>query len=77
MDLTNEEWQLIAKYIPKPKAQPGKLRRPTQYLRVVLNGVLWLMKTCQFPRNTLRIHISHKEHRLTGKMRAIRQYQIL
>jgi transposase len=45
MDLTNEQWQRIAKYIPKPKAQPGKSGRPTQNLRAVLNGILWILRT--------------------------------
>ena len=41
MDLTNEQWQRIAEYIPKPKAQPGKSGRPPQDCRAVLNGILW------------------------------------
>jgi transposase len=45
MDLTNEQWQRIAKYIPKPKAQPGKSGRPTQNLRAVLDGILWILRT--------------------------------
>ena len=45
MDITNEQWQRIAKYIPKPKAQPGKSGRPTQNLRAVLNGILWILRT--------------------------------
>ena len=45
MDLTNEQWQRIAGYLPKPKAQPGKPGRPPQDLRSVLNGILWILRT--------------------------------
>jgi len=45
MDLTNEQWQRIAEFIPKPKAQPGKSGRPPQNLRAVLNGILWILRT--------------------------------
>jgi hypothetical protein len=30
MDLTNEQWQGIKDFIPKPKAKPGKSGRPPQ-----------------------------------------------
>jgi len=45
MDLTNEQWQRIAEFIPKPKAQPGKSGRPPQNPRDVLNGILWILRT--------------------------------
>jgi len=45
MELTNEQWQRIAEYIPKPKAQPGKSGRPPQNPRDVLNGILWILRT--------------------------------
>jgi transposase len=45
MDLTNEQWQRIAEYFPKPKAQPGTSGRPPQDLRSVLNGILWILRT--------------------------------
>ena len=45
MKLTNEQWQRIAKFIPKPKAQPGKSGRPPQNPRDVLNGILWILRT--------------------------------
>ena len=45
MDLTNEQWQRIAEYIPKPKALPGKSGRPPQDCRAVLNGILWILRT--------------------------------
>jgi transposase len=45
MKLTNEQWQRIAKFIPKPKALPGKSGRPPQDIRDVLNGILWILRT--------------------------------
>jgi transposase len=45
MKLTNEQWQRIAKFIPKPKALPGKSGRPPQDPRNVLNGILWILRT--------------------------------
>jgi transposase len=45
MDLTNEQWQWIAGFIPKPKARSGKSGRPPQDPREVLNGILWILRT--------------------------------
>lgn len=45
MDLTNEQWQRIAEFIPEPKAGPGKSGRPPQDARAVLNGILWILRT--------------------------------
>jgi transposase len=45
MELTNEQWQRIAKFIPKPKALPGKSGRPPQNPRDILNGILWILRT--------------------------------
>ena len=45
MGLTNEQWQRIAEYIPKPKALPGKPGQPPQDCRAVLDGILWILRT--------------------------------
>jgi transposase len=45
MDLTNEQWQRIKQFVPKPKAGPGKSGRPPQEPRAVLNGILWILRT--------------------------------
>jgi transposase len=45
MKLTNEQWQRIAKFIPKPKALPGKSGRPPQDPRDILNGIFWVLRT--------------------------------
>lgn len=45
MDLTNEQWERIAQFIPKGKAGPGKPGRPPQDRREVLNGILWILRT--------------------------------
>jgi transposase len=45
MDITNEQWQRIAEFIPEPKARPGQSGRPPQDARSVLNGILWILRT--------------------------------
>jgi transposase len=45
MDLTNEQWKRIIKYLPHPKAQPGTSGRSPQDLRAVLDGILWILRT--------------------------------
>jgi len=45
MDLTNEQWQRIVDFIPKPRARPGKSGRPPQEPREVINGILWILRT--------------------------------
>ncbi len=45
MNLTNEQWQRIVSFIPKPKAQSGKSGRPPQESRDILNGILWILRT--------------------------------
>ncbi|MBN1973115.1 MAG: transposase [Sedimentisphaerales bacterium] len=45
MDITNEQWQRIAQFIPKPKAQPEKSVRPPQNPRDVLNDISWILRT--------------------------------
>jgi len=45
MDITNEQWQQITKFILKPKAQPGKSGRPPQNPGDVLDGILWILRT--------------------------------
>jgi transposase len=46
MELTNEQWQRIAEYLPKPKALPGTSGRPPQDNRAILNSIiLWNLRT--------------------------------
>ena len=45
MDITNEQWQRIAEFIPEPKARPGRSGQPPQDARSVLNGILWILRT--------------------------------
>ena len=45
MDLTNEQWQRIVDLVPKSKAGPGKVGRPPQESREILNGILWILRT--------------------------------
>ena len=45
MDVTNEQWEIISKILPKPKSAPGKKGRPSQDQRQVLNGIIWICRT--------------------------------
>ena len=45
MDITHEQSQRIAEFIPEPKARPGQSGRPPQDARSVLNGILWILRT--------------------------------
>lgn len=45
MDLTNEQWTIVAPYIPKPPVRRDGNGRPRQDSRNVLNGVLWVLRT--------------------------------
>ncbi len=47
MDLTNEQWERIAAFIPGPKARPGQSGRPPQDARSVLSGILWILRSGQ------------------------------
>lgn len=44
-ELSEEEWLLIAPFLPDPKSGPGKPGRPPRPNRQVLNGMLWLLRT--------------------------------
>jgi len=44
-ELSEEEWELIAPFLPDPKSGPGKPGRPPRPNRQVLNGMLWLLRT--------------------------------
>jgi len=45
MELTNEQWQRIVDFIPKPRAGPGKPGRPPRNPREVLDAILWVLRT--------------------------------
>jgi len=49
-DLTDEQWDLIAAWIPKPKSNPRKGGRPpTVQRREIVNAILYLDRTgCQW-----------------------------
>ena len=44
-ELSEEEWELVAPFLPDPKSGPGKPGRPPRPNRLVLNGMLWLLRT--------------------------------
>jgi transposase len=46
MELTDEQWERVAGYIPAEELDPTPRRgRPWQDARAVLNGVLWILRT--------------------------------
>jgi putative transposase len=48
-DLTDSQYELISKFLPKAKSGPGKKGRPANDLRTVTNGILYVNKTgCQW-----------------------------
>jgi len=45
MDLTNEQWAVLAPILPKPRVRKDGRGRPWRDPRDVLNGVLWVLRT--------------------------------
>ncbi len=45
MDLTDEQWNLIAPLIPNPPRRADGRGRPRRHPREVMNGILWVMRT--------------------------------
>lgn len=45
MDLTNEQWAVIAPLIPLPPKRKDKRGRPRKDPRTILNGILWVLRT--------------------------------
>ena len=44
MDLTNQQWELVAPHLPVSVNKDGR-GRPRQDDRVILNGILWILRT--------------------------------
>ena len=45
MDLTEEQWKVVAPLLPKPKLRKDGRGRPWRDPRDVLNGILWILRT--------------------------------
>lgn len=45
MKLTETQWKLVEPLLPAPKSGPGKRGRPACDARLVLEGILWVMRT--------------------------------
>lgn len=45
MDLKDEQWNIIEHFIPKRKVRKDGKGRPPQNPRVILNGILWILRT--------------------------------
>ena len=41
-DLTDSQYELISKFLPKAKSGPGKKGRPANDLRIVTNGIFYM-----------------------------------
>ena len=45
MDLKDEQWALVAPWVPKPRRRKDGRGRPWRDAREVLNGILWVLRT--------------------------------
>jgi len=45
VDLTDDQWAVLAPLLPKPRRRPDGRGRPWRDRRDVLNGILWILKT--------------------------------
>ena len=45
MDLTDEQWEVLAPLIPEPPRRTDGRGRPWRDPRDVLNGILWVLRT--------------------------------
>lgn len=45
MDLTDEQWSVLAPLLPAPRLRKDRRGRPWRDPRDVLNGVLWILRT--------------------------------
>jgi len=45
VDLTEEQWAIVAPLLPRRERRQGRRGRPWQDARAVLNGVLWILRT--------------------------------
>src|SRR5947207_13557354 len=44
-DLTDEQWDLIGRFLPEPVRRADGRGRPWRENRAVLNGILWILRT--------------------------------
>jgi len=44
-DLTDEQWDLIGRFLPEPVRRADGRGRPRRENRAVLNGILWILRT--------------------------------
>jgi transposase len=45
MELTDEQWEIVAPLIPELKSGPGKPGRPAQDARGILEASMWVLRT--------------------------------
>lgn len=70
-DVSDEFWQAIKRYIPKPKERKAKAGRPVAEPRKILNGILYVLRTgCQWkmlPREYYAGSTTHRYFQLWAK----------
>ena len=44
-DVTDEQWDLIGRFLPEPVRRKDRRGRPWRENRAVLNGILWILRT--------------------------------
>ena len=44
-DLTDEQWEILEPFLPKPARRKDARGRPWKDSRAVLNGILWVLRT--------------------------------
>jgi transposase len=45
MDLTEEQWKMVEKFIPADRRREDRRGRPWSERRKVFNGILWILRT--------------------------------
>ncbi len=68
MDLTDDQWAVLAPLLPEPRVRPDRRGRPWRDPRDVLNGILWILRTGapwhDLPRRYPPYQTSHRRFQL-------------
>lgn len=76
-DVSEEFWEEIQRYIPRPKERKAKAGRPVAEPRKILNGILYVLRTgCQWkmlPREYYAGSTTHRYFQLWAKRGVFRK----